>query len=329
MSDQEFDDLCEQAEKEMSPKEWYLFRNSLHEKAGKIQHPFIMGSLDKVKMEDEKSLKSFISKYVKNSLNISAKVDGISCRLEYRDGKLFGASSRGDGYAGEDFSDKVAFVKGIPLEIPVKETLNIRGELVMFIQDFEKLEGFANPRNATAGVMNRKDWKPSEIENISFVAYTILGPEHSKEEQFKILEQCGFKTSWHTTIKKEDCEKESFVSDLKELFEQEFPYETDGLVLSDSSYKNEDEYRPDGQIALKLNQLVAVSKVIDIEWQGPSKDGRFVPLAIVDPVNIGGTVVSKASMHNAAFMLKLGVHYGSEVEICKRGDIIPQIERVL
>ena len=177
--------------------------------------------------------------------------------------------------------------------------------------------------------MNRKDWKESEIENISFVAYTILGHEYTKEEQFKILEQCGFKTAWHTSFKKKDCEKESFISDLAELFEQEFPYETDGFVLSDVSYKNEDEYRPEAQMALKLNNLTGISKVIDIEWQGPSKDGRFVPLAVVEPVNIGGSMISKASLHNAAFLKKLGIHYGSEVEICKRGDIIPQIERVL
>ena len=329
MSDQEFDDLCDELQKKMPKIEWDMFRNSLHEESGDVHHPFIMGSLDKVKMEDPKSLMKFINTYVTTTLNVSAKIDGMSCRLEYMGGKLDNASTRGDGEKGVNCTDRIMFVKDIPLEIPIKERINIRGELVILKDDFNKMEGFANPRNATAGLFNRKEWKKTDIENVSFVAYTILGPEYTKEEQFKILEKCGFKTACHVTFTKSEIKSDKFIPELEELFEQDLEYECDGLVLSDSTYRNEDTFRPDAQIALKINQQVGVSKVIDISWQGPSKDGRFVPLAVVEPVEIGGTMVSKASLHNAAFMKKLGIHYGSEVEICKRGDIIPQIERVL
>lgn len=332
MDDQTFDDLCDTYQGLVSPEEWKIFRNSLHEKEGKIPHPFIMGSLDKIKIEDISSLNKFLKKYIKNSLNVSAKVDGMSCRLEYENGKLIGASSRGDGWKGENLNDKIDFVKRIPKEIPIKENINIRGELVIFKSDFEKMVGFANPRNATTGLMGKKDWMEEEIHNVSFVAYCILGEDYTKEEQFSNLEKWGFYTAWNKTISKEDCGKDTIQNELlgiAEMAASDLDYETDGLVVSDSFYRNENEYRPDGQMAVKINQQKAVAKLIDIEWQGPSKDGRFVPLAIIEPTEIGGTIVSKASMHNAAFMMGLNVRYGCFVEVCKRGDIIPQIERVV
>lgn len=332
MDDQSFDDLCDELETLLPPEEWKSFRNSLHEKEGKIEHPFIMGSLDKIKIEDEPALRKFLKKHLKTNLNVSAKVDGISCRLEYKNGILVGASSRGNGVMGENYTDKIPFVQRVPKEIPIKENINIRGELVIFKNDFEKMEGFANPRNATSGLMNKKDWKKEEIEKITFVPYTILGDNYTKKEQFEILEKCGFKTAWHLTIKKEEAERKDFQNVLLGITQtaaSSLDYETDGIVICDETYVNEDEYRPDGQMAVKINQQRAVAKLIDIEWQGPSKDGRFVPLAIIEPTQIGGTTVSKASMHNAAFMLGLGVYYGCIVEICKRGDIIPQIERVI
>ena len=168
MSDQEFDDLCERAEKEMSPKEWYLFRNSLHEKAGKIQHPFIMGSLDKVKMEDEKSLKSFISKHVKNSLNISAKVDGISCRLEYRDGKLVGASSRGDGCLSYDST--LIFEDGRKIPIGTVCELKIEGKILSYNEKTKRNEFkeilHHNIQNS------KKQWFKITLEDNSFINVT-------------------------------------------------------------------------------------------------------------------------------------------------------------
>ena len=137
-----------------------------------------MGSLDKLKTEEPKSIIDFIKKYVKTTLNVSAKVDGISCRLHYENGKLISASTRGDGEFGEDITDKVKFVKCIPAKISIEDTIDIRGELVITKSDFMALSGFANPRNACAGIMNRKEWNKSDVEKISFVAYTVLGTKY-------------------------------------------------------------------------------------------------------------------------------------------------------
>lgn len=331
MSDEEFDELCEQYQKTIPLDEWLAFRNTLHEKEGKVKHPFVMGSLAKIKLDDDKGLMGMVVK-TSSYVNVSAKVDGISCRLQYANGKLVSASTRGDGYYGVPLDDKIQYIKGIPKTIPsfYKGELNIRGELVILKQDFEALPDFANPRNATAGIMNQKEPDPFFLQNVSFIAYTILGKAYNKRMQFQILEKLGFTTAWHKDV--------CLPYDAKKIRETltiamdttlNLDYETDGLVVSFMNYVNEDKYIPDTQFAVKGNRLRANTRVVDISWEGPSKDGRFVPVAILEPVAIGGTIVSKASLHNAAFLMSSNVQYGSLVEICKRGDIIPQIERII
>lgn len=327
MSDQAFDDLCEELEKVIPADEYASFRDSLHEAKGKVKHPFVMGSLDKLKAEEPAEVEKFIKTYSRNELNISAKVDGISCRLHYEHGKLVSASTRGDGYYGEDLSDKVKYVKYIPVDVDmmnlVDDEIDIRGELVILKDDFAKMVGFANPRNAVAGLMGRKDWKPEDVKNVSFIAYTVLGSRFTKSSQFKTLDLWGFKTAWRTEM------KSPTVDELFELAAQSFDYETDGLVLADSEYVNEDKYRPDACKAFKINQLTATTSLVDVVWEGPSKDGYFVPVGIIDPVDLGGSTISRVSCHNLDIVKDLGLMYGSKIEILKSGDIIPVIQRVV
>lgn len=329
MSDADFDILLEQYHSFVTEEVFSEFVDSLHEVSGKIKHPFMMGSLNKLKAEEPDTVISFISKNVKDSLNISAKVDGISCRLHYENGTLVSASTRGDGTFGEDLTDKIAFVKNIKHEITEKSIIDIRGELVILKSDFEKVsERFANPRNATAGIMNRKDWTAEELSLVSFVPYTILGNAYSKKEQFSKLEEIGFKTAWHIDIAKADIDT-AIVEKLLNFLKQDFEYEVDGLVLSDSSYVNEDKYRPDSQVAFKANQLIAVTRVIDVEFVGPSKNGQFVPVACLEPVELGGTTVSRATCHNLDYLEANHIQYGSVVKVLKSGDIIPKIIDVI
>ena len=330
MSDQAWDDLLESLQKQIPEDEFDAFRATLHEVKGKVKHPFVMGSLDKLKFEEPAEVKKFIKTYSRNALNVSAKVDGISCRLHYEDGKLVSASTRGDGFYGEDLTDKIKHVKFIPAEVDmmklVANEVDVRGELVILKDDFAKMSGFANPRNAVAGLMGRKDWKPEDIQNVSFVAYTILGDGFTKSNQFKTLKTWGFKTAWSTEIKKPGAK---IVDELFELASQEFDYETDGLVLADSEYVNEDKYRPDACKAFKINQLVATTKLLDVVFDGPSKSGLHVPIALVEPVQLGGATISRASVYNIDFIEKMGLKYGSLVEITKSGDIIPKITKII
>ena len=335
MSDAAFDELCDQYQASVSADEWKQFRDSLHEAAGKVKHPFIMGSLDKIKADDENTLRKFVNELNDpHGLHISAKVDGISCRLHYENGKLLEAATRGDGYFGQNITQKIKTLSSIPKQLPSEFTGNIRGELVIYNEDFneENFPGFANPRNATAGIINRKEiTNEKQLACIRFVAYSILGGEYTKGQQFMLLESLGFETPAELVILNDVAnDYVTRFGDIVKAFAEQSPYEIDGVVVSGYIYRNEDKYRPDKQIAVKINQQKAISKLINIEWQGPSKDGRLVPVAILEPVEIAGTVVSKASLHNAEFLLNCkNLKYGASVVVCKRGDIIPQIDEVL
>lgn len=325
MSDLEFDSLLEEYQKTATIDEYNAFRNSLHEVKGKVKHPFIMGSLDKLKTEEPETIFKFIKENVKTKLNVSAKVDGISCRLHYENGILKSASTRGDGEFGEDITDKIKFVRHVPTTLSIKDPIDIRGELVIFKSDFMKMTGFANPRNACAGIMNRKDWSADDVKNISFVAYTILGPKYQKCQQFHLLETERFCTAWYDEYSKSTCENEDFVDKLFELANSEHEYECDGLVICDSTYYNESKYRPDACCAVKINQLTATTKLIDVAWEGPSKNGLIIPVGLIQPTDLGGSTISRVTLHNLDFIQEKNLKYGSAISIVKSGDIIPKV----
>ena len=336
MSDQVFDDLCDEYQKLVSEDEWNEFRDSLHEVAGKVKHPFIMGSLDKLKHEEPALVKQFIDKCC-HSLNVSAKVDGISCRLHYENGKLTSATTRGNGEFGEDLTDKAAIVKFIPKKLGTGKlaseysSIDIRGELVILKRDFAKMTSFANARNAVAGIINRKDWTQDDVGNVSFIAYTILGKLFTKEEQFALLDAWGFKTAWHETFRPYFF-KDKKLDVVEELFKyasQDFEYETDGLVICDAYYKNEDKYRPDACKAFKINQLVGETTLLDVVFDGPAKDGTHTPVGILEPINLGGSMISRVTIHNLDILKKHDLKYGSIVKICKSGDVIPKLISVV
>ena len=330
MSDQEFDDLVDEYQSLVSEAEFNVFRNSLHEVKGKVKHPFIMGSLDKLKTEEPDKIIEFIKTNIKSELNVSAKVDGISCRLHYdSNGNLSSASTRGNGEFGEDLTDKIKFVQQIPFKVCEKlYNADIRGELVILKNDFENLDGFANARNACAGIMNRKDWKKSDVQNVTFVAYTILGTAFTKDEQFELLKNNGFYVAWNTNVKVSN-KMNQIVDMLQKFAEADHDYETDGVVICDAMYRNEAKYRPDTCAAVKINQLIATTRLIDIAWEGPSKDGYHIPVAILEPVELGGSTIARASLHNLDIIANLKLKYGSKVSLVKSGDIIPKITGVL
>jgi len=336
MSDQTFDDLCDEYQKLVSEDEWNAFRDSLHEVKGKVKHPFIMGSLDKLKYEEPETVKQFIDKYC-SWLNVSAKVDGISCRLHYDNGQLTSATTRGNGEFGEDITDKIDFVKFVPERLGTGKlaakykNIDIRGELVILKDDFAKMSGYANARNACAGIMNRKDFNRKDVAYVSFIAYTILGKEFDKEEQFALLKAWGFNTAWNETFRPYYF-KDKKLDVVEELFKyasQDFEYDTDGLVICDGHYKNEDKYRPDSCKAFKINQLIAETTIVDVVWEGPSKNGVMVPVAILEPVELGGATISRCSLYNHDFICKMKLMYGSRVKLMRSGDVIPKIVEVL
>ena len=326
LTDQEYDDLLEQYQKEVSPEVFEDFVSNLNEgvvetQDGKVKHPFIMGSLEKVKAEEPEIVKKWIKENIKTAMSVSAKVDGISSRAQYVNGRLVSLTTRGDGYLGMDITSKAKYIKGLPKELKQNFNGSIRGELVILKNDFELMKDkYANPRNACAGIMNRKDgdkkFNENELRCITFVPYTILGDGFDKEAQFRILENLGFIG-------------DDIVDILFDEAGSNDPYETDGLVICDIHWRNEDKYRPDGCKAFKTNQSIGVTKVIGFDWGTPSANGRMVPVALLEPVQIAGTTVKRVTCNNVSFLERMGIEIGKTVRVCKRGEIIPAIEEVL
>lgn len=322
ISDIEYDELLEQYSKTVSSVEFDTFRATLHETAGKVKHPFILGSLNKLKTDEPKSIHDFISKYVKNKLSVSAKVDGISCRLHYENGKLISASTRGDGHFGIDITDKIQYIINVPQTIAIKDTCDIRGELVIFKSLFNTLSHeFQNPRNAVAGIMNRKEYTREQLSRVSFVAYTVLGEQLTKTEQLEWLANRGFYVAWNKVIDITD----NIVNELFDYATLSLDYEIDGVVISDETYRNENEYHPKAQAAVKTNTLATTTRLIDVEFDGPSKNGFYTPIAILEPVELGGVVVSRATLHNLDFIKEHQLTYGCTISIVRSGDVIPKV----
>lgn len=339
LTDQEYDDLLESLKTEMSEEEYEEFVSTLNEGSieknvdGKVKHPFILGSLTKLKAEEPEVVLKWIKDNIKNMLSVSAKVDGISFRCEYMNGKLIAGVTRGDGYFGMNATSKVKYIKGIINELPNGFTGNIRGELVCFKEDFEHVKDkYANPRNFVAGVVNRKDgdkkFSEFELGLITFVPYTILGHDYTKSEQFAFLEDAGFNVAWNVLIDKSGID-DTIVDWLFDTAQDELPYDTDGLVICDSEWCNEDKYRPDGCKAYKTNLGIGVTKVIGFDWGTPSANGKLTPVALLEPISLCGTIVKRVTCCNVSYLERMGIEIGKMVRIVKSGDVIPKILEVL
>lgn len=261
---------------------------------------------------------------------MSAKVDGISSVAKYVSGKLVQLVSRGDGYRGIDFGDKRLRVSKLPLEIDADiagPEIYVRGEIVLPLSS--KMKPATTRRSVAAGLMNAKDWDPAEISELAFVPYTVLGEAYSKAEQFKLLEKLGFEPAWHVETDIGDSCLD-LASKLSEMASQTRDYECDGLVLVDPEAKNEAEaYRPKSMVAFKTNQMEAATRVVDVDWSSVSKDGFVTPVFVLEPTQLGGATVSRASAANLDVMEKLGVAYGSVVRLVKANDVIPHVVEVL
>jgi DNA ligase (NAD+) len=338
VSDEEYDGLLENIKTMVSGDEYEKFVSTLNEGAipnqgNKVKHKYIAGSLEKLKYDEPEKVYDFIHEFCNKTsnetlnVNVSAKVDGLSGILHYVKGRLVGASTRGDGFYGVDITDKAGFIKYIPKAFgggAIPDDLYIRGEIVILRSDFDKFEGSAM-RNIVAGVINRKTWNREDVMNLSFIAYTVMGPDMSKVEQFKFLEEHGFETVWHTTLDFAGWSGVAIADHLKGVASVEYPYETDGLVICDPSWTNEDEYRPKGCKAFKTNQNEAWTRLVDVVFQGPHKDGGFTPVGIVEPVDVSGAIVTKCTLNNLDFIAETGVKIGSSIKIIRSGEVIPKL----
>ena len=301
----------------------------------KVKHNHPMLSLQKTQSIDE------VNAFIDNKdYIIMLKVDGLTCSLGYEDGKLISAETRGDGEIGEDILHNALVVKNIPKKIAYKGKLTVDGEIICKTHNFKEFaEEYKNPRNFASGSIRLLDSKECEKRNLSFIAWDAVnyyGPgDHRKDTEtlsarLIYLNSLGFEITDFTTIGNFS---EYNIELLKDgAKDQGIPI--DGLVVKyndckyyDSLGRTDHHFR--GGMAFKFYDETYETKLIGIEWS-LGRTGQITPIALFKTINIDGTDVSKASLSNLSVMKEtLGEHpfEGQIIEVSKRNQIIPKIER--
>ena len=271
------------------------------------------------------------------------KMDGLACSLKYRDGVLVQAATRGDGLVGEDVTLNVRTVENIPLKIDI-DTAEVRGEIIIFKADFEKLQEkqrkageaeFANPRNLAAGSIRQLDPKVAASRPLRFIAYDLVTPDSKTwHDAYEMLRKLGFQTSGEDRVFSSD-EKDKLFDYIDHLdeYRKGLKFNTDGMVIKINDRAVYDKLgivgkTPRGAVAYKFPAEETTTKVRDIVIS-IGRTGAATPVALFDPVQVAGTTVRHASLHNADEIARLDIRVGDTVIIYKAGDIIPQVKEVL
>lgn len=341
ISDEAFDALWDELAR-LDPN------NSLLKKVGedrldgwpKARHLIPMGSQSKA--ADPESFSVWVMKNPSNLYLVQYKLDGASIELQYKNGKLEKAVTRGDGFVGDDITPNAVQMAGVATELPVPFTGGVRGEVLMSHEIHRtKYADKANCRNAANGLMKRKDGKGSE--DLQVICYDAAGTEAKQEtsnaaialhidfktemDKLAWLEKMGFKTVPSVLLKspEEIIEYRGKIMAIR----KDLPFDIDGLVIKLPEIDPEDasKPRPEKQIAFKFSLEEAVTTLIAIEW---SESGvNYTPIGIVEPVRLAGTTVQRANLCNPDMIRAMNLKIGSRVVIVKRGEIIPKIETLV
>ncbi|MBQ3293009.1 NAD-dependent DNA ligase LigA [Candidatus Saccharibacteria bacterium] len=297
------------------------------------------------------------------------KMDGLACSLKYKNGVFYQAVTRGDGLVGEDVTLNVKTIQNIPLKVnqsilgprpsgpspradgaytraaalrnpsnqhDLPSEIEVRGEIIIFKEDFERLRGeFANPRNLAAGSIRQLDPKVAASRPLKFIAYDLVKPNlPTHKEAYEMLRKLGFQTSNEDRVwKAEDVQKMfEYIKNLDE-YRKGLKWGTDGMVIKINDRKIYDELgivgkTPRGAVAYKFPAEEATTVIKDIVIS-IGRTGAATPVALFEPVDLAGTTVRHASLHNADEIARLDVRVGDTVIIYKAGDIIPQVKEVL
>ena len=300
----------------------------------KERHESPMLSLDKTKEVEE--LKDFVGS---QKVLMSWKMDGLTIVLTYRDGKLYKAVTRGNGEFGEVVTNNAKVFKNVPVQIAYRGELILRGEAVIGYHDFEKINEeiedvdakYKNPRNLCSGSVRQLNNQITAKRNVMFYAFTLVQADgvdfqNSRACQMEWLKAQGFTTVEYHMVTRDTVEDE-VAKFSSEISKNDFP--SDGLVLSydDIAYGRSlgrTAKFPRDSYAFKWQDEIRETILREIEWS-PSRTGLINPVAIFDPVELEGTTVSRASVHNISIMEELELGIGDKIEVYKANMIIPQI----
>ena len=317
------------------------------DKFEKVTHETPMLSFDDIFNEDEIiAFDERVRKVIPNpTYTLEPKMDGLSGSLIYKNGVLVRAATRGDGVTGENITLNVKTIKTVPLRLTKEIDIEVRGEIYMSKDAFEKAnleretmgeQPFANPRNAAAGSVRQLDSKITAKRNLDFMAYFIPNPEDygikTQSESLKFLKELGFLTNYklNTTVNS----VEEIIKDVSILHEKRksLPFAIDGVVLKVDNLKDEEKLGyttrvPRWGIAYKFPAEEVLTTLKEIKFT-VGRTGKITPNAIFSPVHVDGSLVSKATLHNEDYCLDKDIRVGDVIVVRKAGDVIPEVVEV-
>ncbi len=315
------------------------------DKFTKVKHAERMISLADVFSKEE--IRDWLERIAKlgavnPELFVDIKMDGLAMALIYEDGLLKQAVTRGDGKVGEDVTMNVRTIENVPLRIDLMGHVEVRGEVVIFKADFDKINEaqkaagkpeFANPRNLAAGTIRQLDPKVAASRPLKFMGYDMVSPNLPKNSDvYDKLNELGFRTSRQQKVYKDINGAFEFIEHLNTV-RGDFSFGTDGAVIKVNDRKVYQALgivgkTPRAAIAYKYPAEEATTIIKDIVIS-IGRTGAATPVAVFDPVQLAGTTVRHASLHNADEIARLDARIGDTAVIYKAGDIIPQINRIL
>lgn len=355
ISDTEYDTLYKQLEKLEENHPEYILENSPTQRVGdrvldefeKITHKVPMLSLSNTfSTEDLRDFDARISKLVPDhsvEYICELKIDGLAISIKYEDGRLVSAATRGDGSVGEDVTENIKTIFSIPKVLKDNRTFEVRGEVYLPRKSFELLNSeresnnevlFANPRNAAAGSLRQLDSKITAKRRLSAFIYSIVGDDSivSQENALNTAKEYNLPVNPNFKLCKNIDEVIDYINYWTE-HKKNLPYDIDGIVIKVNSYSTQEEVgytqkSPRWATAYKFPEEELATKLLDVELS-VGRTGIITPVAILDPIVISGSTVSKASLHNKDIIEELDIHIGDMVVVKKAGEIIPKVVRVV
>ena len=353
VSDSEYDQLYrELVELETAHPDEILPESPTHRVGGvvlkgftKYQHQYPLYSLQDAFSREE--LEAFDQRVRKEFPSISyvceLKIDGLSISLTYENGVLVTGATRGDGSVGEDITENLKRVKDIPLVIPEPINITVRGECYMPRTSFDRVNQirqengepeFANPRNAAAGTLRQLDTKIVAKRNLATFLYQEVSPtdQSSQEGVLEKLARLGFVVNQERVLAEDMEQIWDFIQKVAQLRE-DLPYDIDGIVIKVNDLAVQEELgftvkAPKWAVAYKFPAEEKEAKILSVDWT-VGRTGVVTPTANLTPVQLAGTTVSRATLHNVDYIAEKDIHQDDTVIVYKAGDIIPAVLRVV
>ena len=353
VSDSEYDQLYrELVELEASHPEEALPESPTHRVGGvvlkgftKYQHQYPLYSLQDAFSREE--LEAFDQRVRKEFPSVSyvceLKIDGLSISLTYENGVLVTGATRGDGSIGEDITENLKRVKDIPLVLPEPINITVRGECYMPRESFDRVNQirqengepeFANPRNAAAGTLRQLDTKIVAKRNLATFLYQEVSPtdQSSQEGVLEKLDRLGFVVNQERVLAEEMEQIWNFIQKVAQLRE-DLPYDIDGIVIKVNDLAVQEELgftvkAPKWAVAYKFPAEEKEAQILSVDWT-VGRTGVVTPTANLTPVQLAGTTVSRATLHNVDYIAEKDIHQEDTVIVYKAGDIIPAVLRVV